>query len=96
MSVILVNAVTIAFEHVVIIRDYFDLVYLSIYLLEFIFKFFVERKMYWKNTYNRFDFALLLLSVVQLAFQTLLPYMNLTYLRVFRGSNNLKLFHLFD
>lgn len=63
-----------------------DLVFLVIYTVEFVLKIYVEPIGYWRNNYNRFDFAVLALSYVE--------YMNLqidlTFVQVLRALRALR------
>ncbi|KAJ1512388.1 Cation channel sperm-associated protein 3 [Coelomomyces lativittatus] len=98
LFVIILNCITIALE-VSLPSDqlsfaaYFDNFYLSIYILEFIGKFYVDKWAYFNNGYNRFDFVILLISIVQYILQFLdVNLSNFTFLRVFRSLRALRSF----
>ncbi|ORZ30665.1 Ion transport protein-domain-containing protein [Catenaria anguillulae PL171] len=72
---------------------YTDLIFLSIYLIEFILKIFIDPRGYWRSAYNKFDFVILVISVVQFALSLLGAGLgNLTFLRVFRSLRALRSF----
>ena len=86
MSLILTNAIMVSFDDHSSVFVYVELIFFCVFLVEFVLKVYAERKLYWRNTYNNLDFILLLISLIQILFQTYLPYVNLTYLRVIRGT----------
>ena len=64
-----------------------DNVFLGIYLLEFAIKLYAERVMYWRNYYNLFDFAILMISVLYEILMALeFGSTGLTVLKVIRGG----------
>ena len=74
MFVIFLNAVTIAIETSSSLKETYPLIFMvtdnvffSVYLLEFLLKFYAEPVGYWKNPYNLFDLFVLVLLFVQVA-----------------------------
>jgi cation channel sperm-associated protein 3 len=66
----------------------FDIMFLTIYTIEFGLKLYCEPVRYWGNNYNRFDFLILALSYfnfVQLLFKIDIS-ADLSYIRVLRGA----------
>lgn len=75
MLVIILNVVTIAVEPISAdstsyntnIFTYLNIIYLSVYISEFLVKFYCEPIRYWRSNYNRFDFVILMISIAQFA-----------------------------
>ena len=94
MFVIAFNAATIAAEtstspssFSVTFFSILDLIYLTIYTVEFLLKVYSEPIDYWKSGYNRFDFAILVLSYME--YQTFFTF-NASFVRVFRALRALR------
>jgi hypothetical protein len=69
--------------------DCCNLAFVVVFFVEFVVKVFAAPRGYWANGYNRFDFAVLLasfLQVLQLALAQYSIFSNLTFARVFRGA----------
>ncbi|KAJ3153714.1 hypothetical protein HK101_001719 [Irineochytrium annulatum] len=70
-----------------------DLVFLAVYLIEFLLKVYVEPVGYWRNSYNRFDCVILALCIVQWALSNI--YVNIennSLFSVMRGLRALRAF----
>ncbi|KAI9146358.1 Ion transport protein-domain-containing protein [Paraphysoderma sedebokerense] len=98
LIIILVNCVTIAIEASIKDDDaswggYLDSIFLSLYSVEFIIKLYADRTKFFRSGYNRFDFAILLISWMQwiLAISNV-SLGNLTFLRIFRSLRALRSF----
>ncbi len=78
MLVILLNSLVVGLETVEDLKRenaqtflILNKVFLVIYTVEFLLKLYAEPVGYWKSTYNRFDFAVLALSYVQVLLDNL-------------------------
>lgn len=64
-----------------------DLLFLTVYIVEFFLKVYVEPIGYWRSGYNRFDFVILALSLLQFV---QIDGLDLTYVRVLRALRALR------
>ena len=75
MIAILCNSITIALEtyplhrQVPLLFKFLNYLFFTIYLLEFLLKFYAQPILYWKNWYNIFDFSVLVAAFVQISLQ---------------------------
>jgi hypothetical protein len=87
MAVVLANVIVVALDDHTAIYAYLDLAFFGFFMMEFLMKYYALRHLYWRTSYNIMDFCLIIISLIQLLFQTYLPYINVTYLRVIRGTS---------
>lgn len=96
MGTIMMNVVTIAVEPVSddytpVVYVYLDLIFIAIYIIEFLCKVYVEPLRYWKSNYNKFDFLVILISVLELAI-VIQTQINVSSLRILRSIRALRAF----
>eukprot|EP00898_Chlorokybus_atmophyticus_P005107 jgi/Chlat1/5598/Chrsp369S05407 len=94
MLVILLNLIILAMEtydefarHNTKLFQATDELFITLYTIEFLLKVYAEPRIYWKSSYNRFDFFLLVLTYIQQIMQLLQVKSQITFLRVLRGKS---------
>ncbi|KAK3724334.1 hypothetical protein QZH41_010852, partial [Actinostola sp. cb2023] len=98
MGIIMLNALGIGLETVDEFKrtqantfKILDEFFLSIYTMEFVMKLYAEPSLYWKSSYNKFDFTILLTSYIQVIMDELKVGDNLlTPLRLLRVARTLR------
>ncbi|OAF71596.1 CatSper3 [Intoshia linei] len=97
MGTIIINSITLGLETDQVISTKFknvfkilDIVYITIYTIEFVLKIYATPINYWKNGFSVFDFAILSTSYIEMCFSSLA--VQLSTLRVLRTLRCLRTF----